>query len=827
MDRRSDMTITTPRLLVGVVTIALMLALVPAPGRAAPPAGGPGQGPPADRGPLVYDAELRRTEFGLPHIKADDYGSLGFGVGYAFAEDNLCTFARRLVQVNAEQARYLGATEANVRSDLFHQWLIDRGVVDELLSDGDGGLSPSPDARALTRGYAAGYSHYLRGVGVDGLPDPTCRGAEWVREIDERDVLRHQSVSLIRAGLSNFQTAMLAAAPPAAGPAGAAMPVPAEDPSAAIARAQAAGANGSNAYGLGRDATVSGTGMVLGNPHFPWQGHDRFYQLHLTIPGELDVIGASLYGNPIVNIGHTDRVAWSHTVSTAQRFTIYRLTLAPGDPTSYLVDGEPREMVAREVTVQVPGPDGGLQERSHTFYETSYGPVIQTAQFPWTTTNAFAIRDVNVTNGRALDTWLEMNKARSVPELRAAMDRWQGIPWVNTIAADAEGRAYYGDHSVVPNVSLQQMASCGFPIMDGSRSACAWASDPDAAVPGIFGPGNLPQLERDDYVANMNNSYWLTNPAAPLEGFSPIVGSERSNIGLRARLGLLMLAQRLAGDDEQDGTGFTLERLQTLMFNNRNHGGELVRDDLVTLCRDAGSVVVQGATVELDDACDVLAAWDLRVDRDSRGAHLFREFVSAGGLQFAVPFDVSDPLRTPNTLNTANPAVLTALGTAVRRIQQANLPLDARWGDLQYVVRNGERIEIHGGAGGEGVFNVISSVPLRANLGYPEVVAGSSFVMAAELTDAGPRSRAILTYSQSANPNSPHYVDQTRRYRDKQWIDLRFEETDILADPALTTTRVRLDMDACKAGGWRRFELPTFTNQGGCVRWFATREGAR
>jgi acyl-homoserine-lactone acylase len=824
MDRRSHVTTWTRRWLVGVVTTTLLLSLVPLPGLAAPSAR-PGQGPPDDRGPLVYDAELRRTEFGIPHIKADDYGSLGFGVGYAFAEDNLCTFARRLVQVNAEQAHYLGASEANVRSDLFHQWLIDRGVVDDLLSDADGALAPSVDARRLTRGYAAGYSHYLRSVGVDGLPDPTCRGAAWVREIDERDVLRHQSVSLLRAGLSNFQAAMLAAAPPT-GPA-AAMPVPVEDPSAAIARAQAAGANGSNAYGLGRDATVPGTGMVLGNPHFPWQGHDRFYQLHLTIPGELDVIGASLYGNPIVNIGHTDRVAWSHTVSTAQRFTIYRLSLVPGDPTTYLVDGEPREMVAREVTVQVPGADGVLQERSHTFYETSYGPVIQTAQLPWTATSAFAVRDVNVTNGRALDTWLEMNKARSVPELRAAMDQWQGIPWVNTIAADADGRAYYGDHSAIPNVSPQQMANCGFPVMDGSRSACDWASDPDAAVPGIFGPANLPQLERDDYVANMNNSHWLANPATPLEGFSPIIGSERSNIGLRARLGLLMLEQRLAGDDEQDGAGFTLERLQTLMFNNRNHGAELVRDDLVTQCRDAGSVVVQGAPVELDEACDVLAAWDLRVDRDSRGAHLFREFVGAGGLQFAVPFDVSDPLRTPNTLNTANPAVLTALGTAVRRVRQANLPLDARWGDLQYVVRNGERIEIHGGAGREGVFNVIASVPLQTSLGYPEVVAGSSFVMAAELTADGPRSRAILTYSQSANPTSPHYADQTRRYRDKQWVDLRFEEADILADPALTTARVGLDKEACKAGGWQRFERPTFANQGACVRWFATGGGSR
>ena len=49
------------------------------------------------------------------------------------------------------------------------------------------------------------------------------------------------------------------------------------------------GGIGSNAYGLGREATQSGHGMVLGNPHFPWDGAERFYQSQLTIPGKLDV----------------------------------------------------------------------------------------------------------------------------------------------------------------------------------------------------------------------------------------------------------------------------------------------------------------------------------------------------------------------------------------------------------------------------------------------------------------------------------------------------------------------------------------------------------
>ena len=58
---------------------------------------------------------------------------------------------------------------------------------------------------------------------------------------------------------------------------------------------------GSNAYAFGREATDNGRGLVLGNPHFPWDGSERLYQSHLRIPGEVDVAGGSLYGVPLIN----------------------------------------------------------------------------------------------------------------------------------------------------------------------------------------------------------------------------------------------------------------------------------------------------------------------------------------------------------------------------------------------------------------------------------------------------------------------------------------------------------------------------------------------
>ena len=53
--------------------------------------------------------------------------------------------------------------------------------------------------------------------------------------------------------------------------------------------------------------------------------------------------------------------------------------------------------------------------------------------------------------------------------------------------------------------------------------------------------------------------------------------------------------------------------------------------------------------------------------------------------------------------------------------------------------------------------------------------------MTVEFTDQGPVSQGILTYSESTNPTSPHYSDQTRLYSQKGWDDLRFTEAAVEA----------------------------------------------
>src|SRR5690606_8325941 len=158
------------------------------------------------------------------------------------------------------------------------------------------------------------------------------------------------------------------------------------------------------------------------------------------------------------------------------------------------------------------------------------------------------------------------------------------------------------------------------------------------------------------------------------------------------------------------------------------------------------------------------------------GAHLFHLFAENGGLKFKVPFDVKDPLHTPNTLDTADPKVMEALEKAVDKLNELGIPLDARLGDVQRETRGEERIPIHGGAGPEGVFNVITVENLEPKLGWTSIRHGASWIMTMEFTDKGPISQGILTYSESTDSTSPHHSDQTRLYSQKGWDDLLFKD---------------------------------------------------
>ncbi|MDP9916078.1 acyl-homoserine-lactone acylase [Variovorax boronicumulans] len=756
--------------------------------------------------PGSRSVSIERTTFGIAHITAPDYEGLAYGTAYAHAQDNVCQTAEHLLTLRGDRAQFLGAQNTgdfglgrmpNAQIDLFVRYHMDDAALARAAA------TTNDEVKAALRGYVAGYNRYLQDAGPNGLPE-ACRGKPWVRPMTASDLARATEQSMIQGGLGALAGAVLAAVPPAPGAKTGAAPVALEQAVAEIGRHSfnanpEGGELGSNGWAFGRNATPDGKGLLLGNPHFPWNGTNRFWQMHLTIPGQLDVMGATGGLSPVVSIGFNKDVAWTHTVSTGKRFTLYELKLDPNDPTVYWVDGQPKKMVARTVALPAAATAGGAPVQ-HTFYATDWGPVVSLprAGLGWTAQKAYAIRDANTLNVRSAESWMKMGRARNVAELRAAMGN-QGIPWINTLAADREGNAMYADLSVVPDVSAEMLKTCapspaaaallnaaGLPVLDGSRSACAWHRDPGAAAPGIIAPARMPVVVTPDWVQNSNDSFWLSNPRVPpMAGVSPLVGPVGVPQRLRTRSGIMEIEGRLAGTDGLPGNRMGAAELRSVIFRDKNLAGMLVMDDLKAAC------TATGAALSTDQAlgCRVLSAWDRTSNAESKGAALFREFWrKAKDLPkvWRVPFDPAQPVTTPTGLDMATPAtreaVFKALGDAVGTVRTAGFAPDVALGVPQSRTVRGQKIALPGGDEFEGVLNKLESQgqPLIDPKGYA-VNYGSSYMQVVTFDARGPVAQGLLTYGQSSDPTSPRAYDQLPLFAAKQWHPLPFHPADVQA----------------------------------------------
>ena len=773
---------------------------------------------------MKYQVQVQRTSYGIPHIRADNWASMGYGYAYAFAQDNVCVLARELLTASGTQSRWFGGSALN--SDRVYKMVNASARVDAAWAAVD------QETRDLLTGYADGYNRYLRDTRAAALP-ADCRGQPWVQPITGKDAMKVLRKLLVRAGTGNLVNQLVAATPPAAQVALSGPP-----PADAVRSAEVLPAVnpddlpnfdvdrfGSNGVALGGDLT-GGAGALLGNPHFPWFGIERFYAVHMTIPGVYDVMGASIYGFPLVNFGFNKDLAWTHTVSTARRFILRELTIVPSSPTSYMFDGQMVAMTPETVTVEVLQADGTtVLPVNHSFWMTQFGPVLLPAgaATPWTNTRAWALTDVNLENARAFRQYRDMGKARNMAEFAQILRTQAGLPWVNTIAVDSAGDAFYADIGSMPHATNAKLAACTkagpsaavlaparLYALDGSTSACNPGTDADAPAPGIFGGSSMPGLMRRDFVQNSNDSYWLSNPNAPLTGFSKIIGTDEGAAqGLRTRLGIKQIADRQAGiDGLPGGTAFNRQWLQDVLYANRHYSAEIMLDGVLGLCAtQSQNVTIGGQVVSVIQACNVLGSWDRRNNTSSVGAHVWTEFwrrlsgtASAGlpaagaALLYTVPFNAADPANTPRGLNNGNATVITRvmgeLAYTAKFFADNGIPLNRPWGQVQFDLRNGVAIPIHGGSGTSGVYNAIIPGPLVPNVGYTPIGGGSSFIQAVTFANGGPVARALVTYSQSSDPANPHYADMTQLFSNYGWVNLPFTDAQIRLDPQLKVIRL-------------------------------------
>lgn len=785
-----------------------------------------------------YSTEIRRTQAGVPHIKAADWGSLGYGFGYAQAQDNLCTLADAFVTYRGERSAWFGpdarppsgasfGQPRNLDADFFFRLVDDAAAVERYRS------AQPATLQSLIEGFAAGYNRYLGDLDAGRFPNAhaACKGKPWVGRITSADVYQRLIAANLGGGATRFVQQIANARPPRASSAAA----PGDDEATQDAALDDDPSRfdigttpgiGSNALAFGAPITHDDQSLLFGNPHWFWRGPDRFYQAQLTIPGVVNVAGVSFLGVPVIVLGFNDNVAWTHTVSSARRFGIFQLTLDPADPTRYIYDGRPEPMTAVPITVQSRRPDGSSETVTRTLYRTRFGPVVDLSSLApglgWTAQRAYALRDVNTDNDRAFLNFFAWNQARSLNDFIAIQKRFAAMPWVNTFAIGrGDARVWFADIGPMPNVPDSLADACttpagrafngrvpGVPFLDGSKSACMWRADASAVQADSLPVEQMPGIARGDYVGNFNDSYWLTNANAPMTGYPRIAGATGTQQSLRTRYGHLLAAQL-----QREPGGVTRDALKSAVLESGSLSERLFRKPLLDAACNFGD-----PANSLREACDVLRAWDGTANIDARGANLWDEFWVrvtriAPERLYANGFDPAAPLATPGGFNTSNPAVVQdlkqALGGAVLALKLNGFALNSRRGDILYSTRNGARVPLYGGCDEAGYFTIVCARRPLDPRGYPMDFNGhgDSYLQVVSFGQQGVEADTMLAHAESDDPASPHSGDGTRLFSSKTWQRFPFTDQAIDADPAIertTLTGERRPEPVVRAVGPRR-----------------------
>ena len=675
---------------------------------------------------LAARVEIVRTEYGVPHILAEDLKAMGFGLGYVQSEDYGDIVARGLVESRGEYALHVGYDSIDGDFSAREAYATAVATFHRL----------EKQTRDVYAGFAEGVNHYVR-LHPGEFPawmTPTFTAYD-AHAGDVQTWSRGDARAFVRSMDRRADSSRAAAA----------MPGPEPD--------QAFDLDGSNAWAFHGSRTASGRAILLRNPHLAWDA--GYYEAHVRVPGVVDFYGDFRIGGPFGIIGGFNaRLGWATTNNYPTYSQAYALRADPDRPDHALLDGAPVPLDPRSVTVDYATGDGAVASETRTTWHTPFGPVIHR-----TPTHVYILRDPRDGEFRRGEQFLKMMLAEDREQWLDAM-RMRAHSSSNFTYADADGNVmlYYNARlPALPHESTGDTAAVARSIGEMWSELTSWDDLPLYLNP----PGG--------YVQQANDTPDFINLNVRLDRDTVVPNLPDPRLRLRSQLSL----QLIHGDEV-----LSLEDVIERKHSPRMLLADRVLDDLLAAAGAAGP------DDGLAEAVEVLGAWDRTAAVDSRGGVLFkywaRRFLALGESAYREPWSVERPTETPRGIDSPEDAVA-ALRAALEEMRSDGVSLDARWGDVHRVIRGDVDEPV---AGCEGVFGCFRTL----SFGVTEddrfaARCGDGWVLAVEFGDV-PRADSVLAYGQSPLEDSPHHADQAAMFARGElkrvaWTDADIERTAI------------------------------------------------
>ncbi|WP_406113203.1 GNAT family N-acetyltransferase [Streptomyces sp. NBC_01014] len=367
-------------------------------------------------------AEVRRDDWGIPHLRADSAHALAHAQGHNAAVDRAWQIEFERHRSQGTTAAFLGA--AAVGWDSFAR----QSRLDDTARRCFGNL----DARTAdwVRAYVAGVNAGLA-EGARRTPEFASAGLAPGSWRPWTPLAVWLSTHILFAG---FPTKLWREEAARALGEGAIDLFATDGP----------GAAGSNGWLVTGELTASGAPLLAGDPHRFIEAPGVYQQIQLACP-EFDVVGLAVPGVPgIAHFGHTSTVAWSITNAMADYQDLYQEKLRRrGKSVEALGPDGWRPASAHQETIEVAGADPVTIE----VIETARGPVVVGGpEAP----SAVSLRHPPRVSGElGFDALPLLLRARTVDDVDRAFDRWAEP--VNVVqAADTEGGLLHRVAGTVP-----------------------------------------------------------------------------------------------------------------------------------------------------------------------------------------------------------------------------------------------------------------------------------------------------------------------------------------------------------------------------------------
>ena len=492
---------------------------------------------------------------------------------------------------------------------------------------------------------------------------------------------------------------------------------------------------GSNAWAVAPRRSASGHSLLLANPHLPWGDLFTWYESQWVMTG-VNAYGVALVGQPLLGIAFNDYLGWTHTVNTIDAADIFELQLSGS---GYLYDGQMQDFESDAVVLKVRQPDGSTIPREIVIRRSIHGPIIHTVKG-----KAYALRVAGLDQPHIASQYWNMIQATNMLQFEGALRELQ-MPLFTVMYADREGHIMHlfgGRTPFRPAGNYDWRA-----IVPGNTSATYWDK--------THGYDDLPRIADPEsgWLQNANDPPWTTTvPAAINPDDFPRYLAPR---------GMSFRAQRSARLLAEDSS-LTFEEFITNKLSTRMELADRLLDDLKLAVARFGSDKGKKAV-------SILSNWDRCADNDSRGAILFERWIQELRKQsnvnsFVESWNQKSPLTTPRRL--ANPEqAAKSLENAAEAVQREYGDLNIAWGEIHRLRAGDIDLPANGGSGDLGIFRVTGFD--RARDGKLVARSGDSFVAAVEFSKPV-RARALLTYGNSSQPESPHSTDQLSYYSRKE-----------------------------------------------------------